>query len=156
MINTTSPLRPQRGRQGEQMYADRIELIFDAGHRLLKYKGKCEAPHGHTFKAEIMLSSDKIDQMGFVVDFVELRDKVGKWVDENWDHAFLVNQQDQELLRALNMLKEKKIFVFHNENPTAEVMAKYLYGHVHKLYGDLVSKVRIWESPNQYAEYFKR
>lgn len=156
MINTTSPLRPQRGRQGEQMYADRIELIFDAGHRLLKYKGKCEAPHGHTFKAEIMLSSDKIDQMGFVVDFVELRDKVGKWVDENWDHAFLVNQQDQELLRALNMLKEKKIFVFHNENPTAEVMAKYLYDYVHELYGDLVSKVRIWESPNQYAEYFKR
>jgi len=139
----------------DDMYADRIELIFDAGHRLLKYKGKCEAPHGHTFKAEIMLSSDKIDQMGFVVDFVELREKVGKWVDENWDHAFLANGQDEELLRALNVLKEKKIFVFHNQNPTAEVMAKYLYDHVRTLYGSLISKVRIWESPNQYAEYFE-
>jgi 6-pyruvoyltetrahydropterin/6-carboxytetrahydropterin synthase len=87
---------------------------------------------------------------------VELRDKVGKWVDENWDHAFLVNDQDEELLRALNSLKEKRIFVFRNENPTAEVMAKHLYDYVRKLYGDLVSKVRIWESPNQYAEYFKR
>ena len=135
------------------MYEDRIELIFDAGHRLLKYKGKCEAPHGHTFKAEIMVSSEKLGQKGFVVDFVELRDKVGRWVDENWDHAFLVNGQDEELLRALNLLKERKIFVFHDENPTAEVMAKYLYDYVHKLYGDLVSKVRIWESPNQYAEY---
>jgi len=140
---------------GDDMYADRIELIFDAGHRLLKYKGKCEAPHGHTFKAEIMLSSEKIEQMGFVIDFVELRDKVGKWVDENWDHAFLVNGQDEELLRALNMLKEKKIFAFHNQNPTAEVMAKYLYDHVRRLYGSLISKVRIWESPNQYAEYFE-
>jgi 6-pyruvoyltetrahydropterin/6-carboxytetrahydropterin synthase len=138
------------------MYADRVEVIFDAGHRLLKYKGKCELPHGHTFKVEIMLSSEKLDQMGFVLDFVEVRDKVGKWIDENWDHAFLVNNQDEEMLRALNMLKEKKTFVFHDENPTAEVMAKYLYDHVHKLYGDLVSKVRIWESPNQYAEYFKR
>jgi 6-pyruvoyltetrahydropterin/6-carboxytetrahydropterin synthase len=138
------------------MYADRIELIFDAGHRLLKYRGKCESPHGHTFKAEIVLSSEKIDQMGFVVDFVQLRDEIGAWIDENWDHAFLINGQDQELLRALNSLTEKKIFVFQNENPTAEVMAKYLYDHVHKLYGDLVSKVRIWESPNQYAEYFER
>jgi len=137
------------------MYVDRIELIFDAGHRLLKYKGKCEAPHGHTFKAEIMLSSNKIDQIGFVVDFVELKDRVGKWINENWDHAFLVNGQDKELLQALNSLEEKKIFVFHNENPTSEVMAKYLYSYVRKLYGNLVSKVRIWESLTQDAEYFE-
>ncbi len=135
------------------MYEDRIELTFDAGHRLLQYKGRCESPHGHTFKAEIMLSSEKLDKMGFVFDFVQLRDRVGAWIDENWDHTFLINEEDQELLRALNSLTEKKIFVFHNENPTAEVMAKYLYGHVYKLYGDMVSKVRIWESPNQYAEY---
>lgn len=141
---------------GDDMYADRIELIFDAGHRLLKYKGKCETLHGHTFKAEITLSSEKLDQTGFVVDFVELRDKIGGWIDENWDHAFLVNEQDEELLDALNLLKEKKIFIFHNQNPTAEVMAKYLHDYVYKLYGDLVSKVRIWESPNQYAEYSKR
>lgn len=139
-----------------KMYTDRIELMFDAGHRLLKYKGKCESPHGHTFRAEIMLSSEKLDKMGFVADFVELRDRIGKWVDEHWDHAFLINDQDQELLSVFNSLTEKKIFVFHNENPTAEVMAKYLYDNVHRLYGDLVSKVRIWESPNQYAEYFQR
>jgi len=138
------------------VYQDRIELIFDAGHRLLKYKGKCESPHGHTFKAEVMLSSEKIDQMGFVVDFVELREKVGQWVDDNWDHAFLVNGRDDELLQALGLLKEKRVFVFQDENPTAEVMAKYLYDHIHKMYGDLVSKVRIWESPHQYAEFFRK
>ncbi|MDY6895430.1 MAG: 6-carboxytetrahydropterin synthase [Thermotogota bacterium] len=135
------------------MYADRIELIFDAGHRLLKYKGKCESPHGHTFKAEIMLSSEKLDEMGFVADFIELRDKIGEWVDEHWDHAFLINNQDRELMSALNSLNEKKVFVFDNANPTAEVMAKYLYDQSRKLYGDMVLKVRIWESPNQYAEY---
>ena len=138
------------------MYEDRIEITFDAGHRLLKYRGKCDVPHGHTYKAEIMLSSEKLDQMGFVVDFLELKDKVGQWVDENWDHAFLVNERDEELLRALNSLSEKKIFVFSSTNPTAEAMAKYLYEYVHELYGDLVSKVRIWESQNQYAEYLER
>jgi 6-pyruvoyltetrahydropterin/6-carboxytetrahydropterin synthase len=129
------------------MYQDRIEIIFDAGHRLLKYKGKCEVPHGHTFKTEIMIRSDALDQLGFVVDFVELRNKIGKWIDEKWDHAFLVNAQDHELLT------EKKVFVFDEGNPTAEVLAKHLYEYVHEIYGSLISKVRIWESPNQYAEY---
>lgn len=135
------------------MYADRIELVFDAGHRLLKYRGKCETPHGHTFRAEIMLSSQKLNELGFVVDFVELRDRIGEWVDENWDHAFLLNDQDEELLRALSSLSEKKLFLFRNVNPTAEAMARHLYDRVRGLYGDMVLKVRIWESPNQYAEY---
>jgi len=137
------------------MYQDRIEITFDAGHRLLKYKGKCEVPHGHTFKTEIMIRSDVLDQLGFVVDFVELRNKIGKWVDENWDHAFLINSQDQELLHAFDLLSEKKIFVFNDSNPTAEVLAKYLFDYIQKLYGNLVAKVRVWESPNQYAEYLE-
>lgn len=137
------------------MYQDRIEIIFDAGHRLLKYKGKCEVPHGHTFRTEIMLRSEVLDELGFVVDFVELREKIGKWIDENWDHAFLVNAEDQELLNALDSLTDKKVFIFDNGNPTAEAIAKYLYDYVRRLYGNLVSKVRIWESPNQYAEYYE-
>lgn len=135
------------------MYTDRVELIFDAGHRLLKYGGKCESPHGHTFKAEIMLSSEKLDKMGFVADFVQLKETIGKWVDGQWAHAFLINDQDQELLSALNSLKQKKIFTFHDMNPTAENIAKYLYDHCHDVYGDMVTIIRIWESPNQYAEY---
>ena len=138
------------------MYQDRIEIIFDAGHRLLKYKGKCEAPHGHTFRTEIMLRSEALDQLGFVVDFVELRERIGKWIDENWDHVFLVNAQDQELLNALGSLTHNKVFIFESGNPTAEALAKYLYDYVHNLYGNLVSKVRIWESPNQYAEYYEK
>lgn len=139
-----------------EMYTDRIELTFEAGHRILYYKGKCEAPHGHSFKAEVMISSDNIDQLGFVIDFVQLKGKVTRWVDENWDHAFLVNGQDQELLCVLNSLTDKKIFTFENGNPSAENMARHLYSQVHEWYGDLVSKVRIWESPTDYAEYLER
>ena len=69
--------------------------------------------------------------MGFVVDFVELREKIGKWIDENWDHAFLVNAKDQQLLSALESLTDKKVFIFDSGNPTAETLAKYLYDYVH-------------------------
>lgn len=135
------------------MYTDRVELIFDAGHRLLDYEGNCGVPHGHTYKAEIMVSGKTLDNVGFVLDFTELKNQIKCWIDEQWDHGFLVNDQDEKLLKALNSLHRKKVFVFKNQNPTAEVMAQYLFDHSRKLYGDLVSGVRIWESPNQYAEF---
>jgi 6-pyruvoyltetrahydropterin/6-carboxytetrahydropterin synthase len=138
------------------MYIDRIEILFEAGHRLLFYKGKCEAPHGHSFKVEIMVSSPTVDDLGFVVDFVQLKQKVGQWIEENWDHAFLVNGQDKELLAVLNSLSEKKLFVFDRANPSAENLARYLYQQMQNWYGNLVSKVRVWESPSDYAEYFEQ
>ena len=135
------------------MFQDRIEILFDAGHRLLDYPGNCGVPHGHTYKAEVMISSDSLGDMGFVLDFTELKASVGKWVDLHWDHGFLVNDRDQELTKALKSLQRSKIFEFHNENPTAEVMARRLYMELQGQHGSLISKVRIWESPNQYSEY---
>lgn len=135
------------------MYTNRILLSFDSGHRLLGYGGKCEVPHGHTFSAEIILNSETINEKGFVIDFVELKDKVGKWINDNWDHSFLVNDQDEELIKAFELLREKKLFAFRGQNPTVEVMSKYLYEQVRRVCGDIVSKVRIWHSPTQYAEY---
>jgi len=137
------------------VFLDRIEILFDAGHRLLNYPGNCGAPHGHTYKAEVMLTYDALDEMGFVLDFTELKDSVNKWIHHEWDHGFLLNDRDQELLTALKSLQRSKIFVFHNENPTAEVMARHLFNIVRRQYGSVVSRVRMWESPNQYAEYFE-
>ena len=135
------------------MFQDRIEILFDAGHRLLDYPGDCGAPHGHTYKAEVMLTSDSLDDMGFVLDFTELKSSVSNWVNLHWDHGFLINDRDRELQIALGSLQRSKVFEFHNENPTAEVISKYLFEVLRSQYGDLVSKVRIWESPNQYSEY---
>ena len=138
------------------MFLDRIDLLFDAGHRLLDYPGDCGVPHGHTYRAEVMLRSDSLDELGFVLDFTELKHTVRNWVHDHWDHGFLLNDRDQELLTALNSLQRSKVFVFNNENPTAEVMAKYLFTVVRGQYGSLVSRTRMWESPNQYAEYFEQ
>ncbi len=102
-----------------------------------------------------MLRADSLDKLGFVLDFTELKDVVSKWIDNHWDHGFLLNDRDQELLTALKSLQRSKIFVFNKENPTAEVIAKYLFNVIREQYGPLVSRVRIWESPNQYAEYFE-
>ncbi len=59
------------------------------------------------------------------------------------------------MVAALNSLHDKRVFVFKS-NPSSEAMAKYLFDQARKIYGDMVSSARIWESPSQYAEYFEK
>ena len=134
-------------------YQVRIEIDFASGHRLLEHNGKCVFPHGHTYKAEMWVGSDALTEMGFVVDFTEIRQKINRWIEEHWDHAFLANGRDEELLGALNTVKGSRVFVFPDENPTAEVMARELSRKAHELWGVEPLKVRVWESATQYAEY---
>ena len=135
------------------MYQVRIELVFASGHRLLEHSGKCIFPHGHTYKAEIWVASEALNELGFVVDFTELKERVNCWIEENWDHAFLVNSRDVELLNALRAVKGSRIFIFPEENPSAEVMARELSLRAQELCGVAPFKVRVWESPAQYAEF---
>jgi 6-pyruvoyltetrahydropterin/6-carboxytetrahydropterin synthase len=134
-------------------YQVRIELTFASGHRLLEHNGKCVFPHGHTYRAEIWVASESLNELGFVVDFTELKEKVNGWIEEQWDHAFLLNSEDAELLNALRAVSGSRIFVFPGENPSAEVMARELYRRARDLCGIEPLKVRVWESLTQYAEF---
>lgn len=137
------------------MYIDRIKLEFDAAHRLLHYGGKCEAPHGHTFKVEVFLRGESLNDKGFLADFVEVKQKIARWIESHWDHAFLLNSKDEELTGALSKVEPCKLYLFPGENPSTEVMARHLFEEARKMYGGLIWKVRVWESPAQYAEYLE-
>jgi 6-pyruvoyltetrahydropterin/6-carboxytetrahydropterin synthase len=135
------------------MYLIRIEITFDSGHRLLDYEGKCAFPHGHTYRAEVFLRGSSLDSLGLVFDFTELKRQIKDWVDANWDHAFLVNSRDTELLAAFASLHKSKLYKFQEDNPSCEVMVRELYKKVAELCGVTPAKVRLWESLEQYAEF---
>ena len=137
------------------MHLIRIEIIFDSGHRLLDYEGKCAFPHGHTYRAEVFLEASALDALGLVFDFTELRSRVKDWIDNNWDHAFLVNSRDTELISGLKPISKSKLYQFDGENPSCEVMSRELYRKVKELCGVAPAKVRLWESTSQYAEYYE-
>ena len=136
------------------MYQIRIEFTFDSGHRLLHYNGKCAYPHGHTYRAEVFIESQSLNDLGLVYDFTDLKDKVKTWVDDNWDHAFLVNSQDSELISGLGSASLVRLYEFQNENPSCEVMSRVLYEKTVEICDLAPAKVRLWESVDQYAEYF--
>ena len=132
----------------------RIEVDFASGHRLLEHGGKCVYPHGHTYRAEIWVASESLNDLGFVVDFTELKQEVNAWIEEHWDHAFLLNSRDGELLEALKTVNGSRLYLFEEQNPSAEVMARELYHKAWDVCGVEPLKVRVWESPTQYAEFY--
>ena len=137
------------------MYQVRIEVSFDSGHRLLDYDGKCAFPHGHTYRAEVFLEGASLDRLGLVSDFTELKRHIKDWIDDNWDHAFLLNSKDTELVTALTPLIKSRLYIFRGENPSCEVIARELYQKVVELCEVIPAKVRVWESLNQYAEFYR-
>lgn len=135
------------------MHLIRIEIVFDSGHRLLDYQGKCAYPHGHTYRAEVFVKAASLDSLGLVFDFAELKARIKAWIDDNWDHAFLVNSRDRELIQGLTPAARGRLYQFQGENPSCEVMSRELYKKVAELCGVAPARVRLWESLNQYAEF---
>ncbi|MCI0828725.1 MAG: 6-carboxytetrahydropterin synthase, partial [Chloroflexi bacterium] len=78
---------------------------------------------------------------------------IKSWVDENWDHAFLVNSRDSEIISGFSGMDLIRLYEFQDENPSCEVMSRTLYEKTSEICGVAPAKVRLWESVNQYAEY---
>lgn len=138
------------------------KFTFDSGHRVLGHEGKCRHLHGHTYTAEVTVVGPELDGLGRVVDFSVIKDKVGKWIDSNWDHNFLCHINDPLLSAADRefILGTQRIYVMPGLlNPTAENMAMNLFNIASALlavepYKDLrVVHVRIHETASCYADY---
>ena len=141
-------------------------LEFDYGHRVLGHEGKCANLHGHRGVAEVTMESrtGALDKIHRVVDFSVVKNIVGSWIDENWDHNMLLNSEDPLLFKTSNCAEDDKRvlfgpktpYVFLNANPTAEIMAHWLYMVAQgllKTHGIRVVNVRIYETPNCCADY---
>jgi 6-pyruvoyltetrahydropterin/6-carboxytetrahydropterin synthase len=130
-------------------------IKFCAGHRLLYHGGKCEHFHGHNYVADFFVQGTEQDNVGRIIDFSELKRRVKGWIDENWDHSFLIHQDDDNARQALESVKPMRLFVLPY-NPTAENMARYLLEEmcpeVLQGTGARASAVRIWETEESYAE----
>ena len=122
----------------EQRYRVRVEAFFEAAHNLRSYHGAPEPLHGHSWKVEVEIESDRLDEEGMAFDFVEIRD-------------------------ALNALTKKLDYTYINEippftdmTPSAENIARWFY---HELIPTIAKEncrlveVRVWEGRHASAAY---
>lgn len=130
-------------------------IRFCAGHRLFRHEGKCAFFHGHNYVADIYVTGEKVDSVGRLVDFSILKKAFAGWIDEHWDHGFMLNEIDENGIAAAKMVEPCKIFLMPY-NPTAENIARYLLEEVSPdLLADQsvkASRVVIWETEDSFAE----
>ena len=101
----------------------------------------------------MLVAERDLDAFGIAVDFRGLNGRLKAWIDRHWDHAFLVGDGDTALVGALGALPEAKLYLFKGANPSTEVLARELFEVARREFGSIVHRVRVWESPTQYAEY---
>ena len=121
----------------------------------MNHETKCANPHGHNYVAFFTAVGD-LDDLGRVIDFSVLKERLGGWVDEHWDHTFIVYAEDRHLVEVLNEVERNKDLFIADFNPTAENMAAYLLNvvapRVLEGTGVTLTKVRLWETENCYAD----
>ena len=120
------------------MYELIVNGHFSSAHNLRGYRGKCEQLHGHNWAVETTVRKSKLDRLGMVVDFKEIKRVINSILDE-YDHRYLNELPD-----------------FKRVNPTTENIARLI---CHKLAKQLkglgvkVTRVCVWESDQNGACY---
>ena len=131
------------------MYSVIREIHFSYGHRLLDYQGKCARLHGHNGRVQIQLSTEKLDALGMVMDFYEIRKKIGDWIDQNLDHRMILGEKDP-LVPLLKKGGDPAVVM--PGNPTAEAIAKWIFEEALKMKLP-VAQVTLWETESCAAAY---
>ena len=137
------------------MYILKTEHSFDAAHFLAGYNGKCANIHGHHWRVEAEIKSDRLCEQGqmrgMIVDFGVFKSDLRGEADA-LDHALLIEE---------GSLKEKTLDALNEEGfkiislpfrPTAENFAKYFHDRLTFLGYDVL-RTTVYETPVNCASY---
>ena len=123
------------------MYEITVTSHFSGAHRLRYLHGKCEGLHGHNWKVEVSVVSNRLGKEGVVIDFGILKQKVEK-VLMPLDHTYL-----------------NDLSYFSGIEPSSENIAKSIFERMKsemKGHPATLRKVTAWESETSCATYFGR
>lgn len=99
---------------------------ISVGHRVVGHEGKCLHLHGHNYRIHFTVAQKNlgVDDIGRVLDFSVIKSRLCQWLEEHWDHKFMVWELDPWATGLAQLDPEGVIWVPFN--PTAENMAEYL------------------------------
>ena len=117
------------------MYRISKQFHFSASHILegLPEEHPCSRLHGHNYCVELLLESETLDDVGFIVDYNELKE-FDELLRERYDH------------RHLN-----DVVPFQ---PSAELLARHFYQMAKERWPQIHS-VKLSETGTTLAEYFE-
>lgn len=101
---------------------------FSTGHRVFGHESKCAHLHGHNYRIHFTVEAEQLDTIGRVLDFSVIASTLCQWLEDTWDHKFLVWENDP-FAATLKSLDPSGTVITHF-NPTAENMGLYLLNTV--------------------------
>lgn len=150
------------------------QIEIDAGHRVPEHGSGCRNLHGHRYKIEAYcrgVLADSGEQLGMLLDFKFLKAAMMEVIHDRCDHGTMLRFDDKLLwLLAPNRYKlsSTDVYTVKEEGmnlyilpfvPTAENLARHWF---EVLAPEVTTrstnraelfKLRVWETPNCFAEY---
>lgn len=96
---------------------------ISCGHRVYQHESKCANAHGHNYRVHFTVDAPALDAIGRVLDFSVIKSHLCMWLEDNWDHKFLL-WQDDPWSKIFPEIDPTTVIVPFN--PTAENIADHL------------------------------
>ena len=112
------------------------DFTFAAAHAIRGHTGGCQNLHGHNYRVRVHVAAGRLDGLGMVIDFADLKRIVGEILGP-FDHH-LINE----------------VPPFDQRNTTAELLAEYVFREVERRLDDerlTVARVEVWENDSACA-----
>jgi 6-pyruvoyltetrahydropterin/6-carboxytetrahydropterin synthase len=124
------------------------EVQIDASHRLLHYQGKCANLHGHRWKVEVWIEGEPDATTGILLDYNVIKQAIGEY-----DHQIILNCNDP----MVACIEKFQHVLTTPGDPTSELLAQIFRDDLERICNAQhiaahVTRLRVWESPNCYAE----
>ena len=139
---------------------------FDSGHRVMNEFMKCYNIHGHTYLYELTFSFENMEEIGYAIDFKEIKRVFCQWIDDILDHGMILNPKDELLIQTTKSYGTKLWLMSLNGegkycNPSVENIAREVFlameilfdaMYAHTPTGLKIHRVTIYETPNCWTE----
>jgi 6-pyruvoyltetrahydropterin/6-carboxytetrahydropterin synthase len=126
------------------MYTIFKDFSFSAAHAIRGHTRGCQNLHGHNYRVRVHLRASRLDELGMVLDFADLK------------------QMMQEIVGPFDHQVINDIPPFDQRNTTAELLSEYVYEEVARRLSRLepgqpgeprvrIAKVEVWETETSCA-----
>ena len=123
------------------MYTIFKDFPFSAAHAIRGHTRGCQNLHGHNYRVRVHLRASRLDELGMVLDFADLK------------------QMMQEIVGPFDHQIINDIPPFDERNTTAELLSEYVFQEVARRLAGMengqdrvkVVKVEVWETDTSCA-----
>ena len=94
--------------------------------------------HGHNWKVEVEVSGNKLDNIGMVIDFKDMKKSTNE-IAKRLDHQYL-----------------NELEPFKTKNPTAENISEYFFVELSTIFNNnntKIKSVKLWETDRAAVTY---